>query len=105
MKRGLLILAAVALVVSVAGCSSSAPKEAAVSITDQGFRPESVTVQATATVTWTNNTNAPQSIKSDQFESAAIDPGGTFVSTFENSGTVRYQSAGQPAQTGTVVVK
>ncbi|MBK7875568.1 MAG: VCBS repeat-containing protein [Planctomycetes bacterium] len=78
-----------------------------VSLTDAGFAPSPVVVQAGTTVTWTNNGSVPRNVQSAtapwSFDSGSIPVGGTYSYTFVSPGT--YQVASQPgALAGSVQV-
>jgi plastocyanin len=81
----------------------------AVTIDNFAFGPETVTVAAGTTVTWTNHDDEPHTVTSAAdpklFKSAALDTDDTFSFTFTQPGTYQYFCAIHPQMTGTVVVK
>ncbi|MFO1009784.1 MAG: FG-GAP-like repeat-containing protein [Planctomycetota bacterium] len=84
-----------------------APTTVAVSLTDAGFAPSALSVQAGTTVTWTNNGTIPHSVQSAtapwSFDSGALSVGASYSYTFVSSGT--YAIASQPgALAGAVAV-
>lgn len=118
----------VALAVAAAGCSGSsdstptsppggntggntggnpAATGPAVSISGFAFAPVSLTVQAGATVQWTNKDATAHTVTADDasFGSANLGNGGTFSMTFSKAGTYSYHCAIHPSMTGTVVVQ
>lgn len=86
--------------------SAAAQGAASVSIVDFAFDPGSVTVDAGATVTWTNMGSSPHTVTADDgsFDSGTLDPGGTFSFTFDTAGTVSYHCAIHPNMVGSVAV-
>jgi plastocyanin len=86
--------------------SAAAQGAASVSIVDFAFDPGLVTVDAGATVTWTNQGPSPHTVTADDgsFDSGTLDAGGTFSFTFTNAGTVSYHCTIHPNMVGSVVV-
>lgn len=86
--------------------SAAAQGSASVSIVDFAFDPGSVTVDAGATVTWTNQGPSPHTVTADDgsFDSGTLDAGGTFSFTFNTAGTVSYHCTIHPNMVGSVVV-
>ena len=76
-----------------------------VAIAAGGFSPQSITVPPGTTVTWTNNTNIPQTVNQvqGQFISGFIFVGKTWSYTFATPGVFQYKSA-TSGITGTVTV-
>ena len=99
-----------------AGGSGSA---AEVLIAGNAFSPQSVTVTAGTTVTWTNNDSAPHNVVSaddastgaaltDAFASGNLTQGETFSFTFDKAGTYYYECsihAAMATMHGTVIVQ
>jgi plastocyanin len=96
--------------------------EALVSYTDQGFEPESVTVEAGDTVRFTNNSShdmwvaassatgdlypAPGTCGQSAFDVCkAIGRGMFYEFTFEEAGSWGYQDNSNPMKTGVVIVE
>jgi plastocyanin len=78
-----------------------------ISIVNGKFRPKNVTVKAGATLTWTNNSDKPESITSDSpgmFDSGPLAPGATWKYTFSQAGTFPYHSTGTSSTFGSVTV-
>jgi len=134
MKRWLLLAGiAVLAVLVLTACGSSAyggsiPTSdsaspsgggSAVSIVDFAFAPQTLTVNAGTTVTWTNNDGAPHSVAATDgpstgakttglFDSGNLGSGQTFSFTFDKAGTYYYDCtlhAAQASMHGTVIVQ
>ena len=71
------------------------------------FAPTSMTVNAGATVTWTNMDQEPHTVMSSDglFRSGALDTGDSFSFTFDKPGTYQYVCTIHPRMVGTVVVE
>jgi plastocyanin len=105
------IVALAAIVALVAATASVRAASAAVSIVDFAFQPDSVTVQAGSSVTWTvTRANDPHTVTpldppTAFVGSGLLRQGDTFVVTFSAPGTYRYICSIHPEQMrGTVVV-
>ncbi|MGI8485727.1 MAG: cupredoxin domain-containing protein, partial [Thermomicrobiales bacterium] len=63
-----------------------------VSIKQFAFTPNSITVPAGGSVTWTNNEVIPHTVTADDgsFSSDNLSKGDTFTQTFETAGTITY---------------
>jgi plastocyanin len=87
-----------------AGATTTGPVEA--SIVDLTFQPDSVEIDAGATVTWTNEDAVPHTVtaRTDAFNSGVMQEGATFSHTFDEPGTFDYFCAIHPSMTGTVTV-
>lgn len=106
---GLLLIAALLLShMASQGAHGSAQETASVAVGDNFYDPNAVTVQAGATVTWTNNGLALHTVTSDDgvFDSGYnLAPGTTFSFTFANPGTYPYHCLVHGTiQSGTVTV-
>ncbi len=78
-----------------------------VSIVNGKFRPKNVTVKVGATLTWTNNSDKPESVTSDSpglFDSGPLAPNATWKYTFSKAGTFPYHSTGTSSTFGSVTV-
>lgn len=128
MKLRTYLVAACAVGVALAGCSSSRPAADTgvstptaplsvtappapvgsnqVSIDDFAFAPATLTVQAGATVTWTNRDEEPHTVAASDgsFHSPGMGTGGTFSHTFPIAGKFDYVCSIHPMMHGTVVV-
>lgn len=90
----------------------SAAAEASVTAVDFSFQPDSVTVAAGSTVTWTNEDEAPHTVTAgtpaqpapDEFD-LPLDEGTTAEFTFEESGTFDYYCTIHPDMQAEVVVE
>ncbi len=88
-------------------------------IASYAFSPQSITVKAGTTVTWTNNDSVPHNVVSasdastgasttDTFASGNLTQGQTFSYTFDTAGTYYYECsihASMATMHGTVVVQ
>jgi plastocyanin len=70
----------------------AAPQDVAVSIVDNNFTPNKVTVPVGATVVWTHQGQKPHTVTSDDgaFSSGTLNGGGSFKQTFDKPGTFPY---------------
>ncbi|MBI5362070.1 MAG: VCBS repeat-containing protein [Planctomycetes bacterium] len=84
-----------------------APMPVAVSVTDAGFAPDPLTIQAGATVTWTNNSSVARNVKAAtapwSFDSGSIAIGSTYAYTFVEPGTYTLQSLPGPLSSTVIV--
>jgi plastocyanin len=78
-----------------------------VKIDNFSFGPETLTVAAGTTVTWTNNDDVPHTVVSDDkvFKSKALDTDDKFAYTFTKPGTYNYFCSVHPKMTAKVVVR
>jgi plastocyanin len=92
-----------------AGAASGEGQEAATVVLakDFMFAPVSVTVQAGATVTWTNKDGEPHTVVSDAglFRSGAMDTNESFSYRFDKPGTYHYVCSIHPRMSGTIIVR
>ena len=81
----------------------------AIDIDNFDFGPQSLTVAAGATVTWTNHDDEPHTVVSADdprlFKSGPLDTDDKFTFTFTKPGTYKYFCSIHPHMTGTVIVK
>jgi plastocyanin len=81
----------------------------AVSIDNFAFAPQTITVAAGTTVTWTNHDDEGHTVVSDDspalFKSAGLDTDDSFTFTFAKAGTYKYHCSIHPRMTGTIVVQ
>jgi len=80
----------------------------AVSIDNFTFTPQTLTVKAGTTVTWTNRDDIPHGIASDNNafrRSKALDTDDKFAFTFTTPGTYKYFCYVHPHMTGTILVQ
>jgi amicyanin len=98
-----------ALLVAAAISAASAAQAAniTVKIDNFTFNPQTVTVKAGDTVTWTNADDIPHTVtsKTSQFRSKALDTDDTFAFTFAAPGTFDYFCSLHPHMTGSIVVE
>ena len=78
-----------------------------VTIDNFSFGPQTITVKAGDTVTWTNHDDIPHTVTSSTkaFRSKALDTDDAFSFTFATPGTYSYFCSLHPKMTGTVVVE
>jgi plastocyanin len=71
------------------------------------FDPESVTIKAGESVTWTNQDSASHTVVGDngEFQSGDLAKGAGFTFTFDKAGTYTYHCSIHPSMKGTVVVQ
>jgi plastocyanin len=78
---------------------------ASVAIVNFAFSPQSLTIQAGTTVTWTNLDSETQSVTADNgVFNARVPPGGSVSFTFKRAGTYPYHCVPHPEMTGTIIV-
>jgi plastocyanin len=90
------------------GWADNAAQGAAVSIDNFTFGPQTLTVKAGTTVTWTNKDDIPHGIASANnafTKSKALDTDDSYSFTFTTPGTYQYFCYIHPHMTGTVVVE
>jgi plastocyanin len=94
--------------VVIPGWAQNAVQAPAVSIDNFTFNPQTLTVKAGTTVTWTNKDDIPHGIASDNnafTRSKALDTDDSFSFTFATPGTYKYFCYVHPHMTGTIVVE
>ncbi len=79
----------------------------AVEIIEDSFDPETTTVMAGETVSWTNMDDETHTVTADDgtFDSGEIENGESFNYTFEETGTFDYYCTIHPEMTGSVIVE
>jgi amicyanin len=116
MKKLLLafVMAAVLGVVLVSGCTQPAPPPSGnvVNIQNIAFNPQTITVSAGTTVTWTNLDGVNHQILADagqadiaDFSSPTMSQGSTYSYTFHKAGTWAYHCSIHTGMKGTVIVQ
>lgn len=122
MKRVVIsLLALSALIVLLAGCSSSptssnptTPTTHDISIVDSAFQPQNKTIAVGDSVRWTNNgarthtsTSGTSGTPDGIWNSGDITPGNTYERTFDTAGTFPYYCKYHYAtgMTGTITVQ
>lgn len=80
--------------------------QVSVSISDTGYSPQTLHIQAGTTVVWRNYGNMPHTVTFNNYSlnSGTISPGSSFSHTFTTSGTWNYYCQFHPSMTGSVVV-
>jgi plastocyanin len=91
----------------VRASSDGAPAEVEVKIDNFSFGPQTVTVPAGTTVTWTNRDDIPHTVVSTDgvFKSKVRDTDEKFSYTFTKAGSYSYFCSVHPKMTGKVVVQ
>jgi len=105
-----ILTVAAALMIASPNLQANADQPAApadVKIDNFAFGPQSLTVKAGTTVTWTNRDDIPHTVVSSDgvFKSKARDTDETFSYKFEKAGTYSYFCSLHPKMTGQVVVQ
>jgi len=103
----------IAVLLLLAGSSSVTANDqpsaanAAVKIDNFVFGPQTITIPAGTTVTWTNSDDTPHTVVSTGgvFKSKVMDTGEKFSYTFTKVGTYLYFCSVHPKMTGKVVVQ
>ncbi|OGH11703.1 MAG: hypothetical protein A3B38_03370 [Candidatus Levybacteria bacterium RIFCSPLOWO2_01_FULL_36_13] len=94
--------------------SANESKEAAVSVTANGFEPATLTVRVGTNVVWTNSSGDAANVSSDNHPThlrfpflnlGTFENGQTVSVVFEKIGTYTYHNHLRPEQTGTVTVQ
>ena len=89
------------------GWADNAAQGGAVSIDNFTFGPQTLTVKAGTTVTWTNKDDIPHTVAAvnKEFRSKALDTDDAYTFTFTTPGTYAYFCSLHPHMTGTIVVE
>jgi plastocyanin len=90
------------------GWADTAAQASAVSIDNFTFGPQTLTVKAGTTITWTNKDDIPHGIASANngfAKSRALDTDDGYSFTFTTPGTYQYFCYIHPHMTGTIVVE
>ena len=75
-------------------------------IEDDYFEPKDAVVDPGTTLMWINRGQEQHTVTSDdgQFDSGVLEPGDTFLTTVEGSGTLTYHCTLHPEMTGSITV-
>jgi amicyanin len=86
---------------------AAAPQNAEVKIDNFTFAPQSLTIKAGTTVTWTNEDDIPHTVvaTAKAFKSKVLDTDDKFSFTFTTAGSYEYFCSLHPHMTGTIVVE
>jgi plastocyanin len=117
MRARSLLLSAAMLALAAAGCTASPPESSrevpadagpvaddpTVAVLGRSFDPETLVVTEGTTVTWVWEDTSAHDVVGDGFDSG-IQSTGTFVFTFDETGTYPYVCTLHPGMDGTVVV-
>ena len=104
LAAGFAVMATVTVTVLAA---PTTPQSAEVKIDNFTFAPQSLTVKAGTTVTWTNEDDIPHTVAATgkAFKSKALDTDDKFSFTFTTAGSYEYFCSLHPHMTGTIVVE
>jgi|SRR5579884_4221821 len=106
MKRSQILQAACVGLVLFGFTHLANAEDAQVTIDNFTFSPQTLTVKAGMTVTWTNRDDIPHTVTSlPTFKSKALDSEDAFSFTFTTPGTYKYFCSLHPHMTGTIVVE
>jgi plastocyanin len=85
----------------------AAPESAEMKIDNFTFAPQSLTIKAGTTVTWTNEDDIPHTVvaTAKAFKSKVLDTDDKFSFTFTTAGSYEYFCSLHPHMTGTIVVE
>jgi plastocyanin len=97
------IIITVAILVFFSGVATA--DTAQVLIKDFQFRPDSITINAGDTVTWTHPGPASHTVKFADSESPVLKNGATYSKTFSQAGMFAYECGVHPYMKGTVIVR
>ena len=75
-------------------------------IEDNYFEPTDALVEPGTTLMWLNHGQEQHTVTADdgQFDSAVLNPGDSFLTTVEGSGTLTYHCTLHPEMTGSIIV-
>ena len=75
-------------------------------IEDDSFEPRDAVVDPGTTLMWINRGQEQHTVTADdgQFDSGVLNPGDTFLTTVEGSGTLTYHCTLHPEMTGSITV-
>jgi plastocyanin len=101
------VLPAAAAQAAATQAAEAQAAETEVKIDNFTFAPQSITVKAGTTVTWSNDDDIPHTVaaKTKLFKSKALDTGDKFSFTFTTPGAFEYFCSLHPHMTATIVVE
>ena len=72
-----------------------------------GYAPDTITIKAGETITWTNDGSLVHTVTPDgaSFDSGVLNKGDTWTHTFDSPGTFTYHCTPHPWMKATVVVQ
>ncbi len=109
MKRilNVLVICAATMLLAAGFAAEKPAVENQVTIDNFSFSPQSVTIHAGDSVTWTNKDDVPHLVVSTTkaFRSGVLDTDGRFCFKFDRPGTYDYFCSMHPRMTGKIVVK
>jgi len=100
-------LAALTCIAAWDALAADNPSATIVVAKDFMFSPNTLTVPAGSTVTWTNHDQEPHTVVGDTglFRSGAMDTNESFSFKFDQPGTYRFICSIHPQMVGTIVVQ
>jgi plastocyanin len=91
---------------ALAACLAEAwAAPSAITIDGMRFQPETLTVRKGERVTWVNKDLVPHTVTHKQFDSATIEPDGSWTFIANKPGTYHYVCAFHPVMKATLIVK
>jgi len=105
-KLAIITIFLVLAAILAGACSSGGSSGNTVSISGFAFKPASLNVSTSTTVTWTNNDSVTHTVTSDTgaFSSGDLSSGQTYSYTFNQAGTFAYHCSIHTYMHGTVTV-
>ncbi len=102
-----MISAAIGLLITGISMTGEAMAVNVVSVGDNFFAPQAMTVPVGSAIEWRNNGNLPHTATADSgtWDSSMLKKGQTFSQSFEAPGTFTYICSFHPEMVGTVVVE
>jgi plastocyanin len=99
--------AVMATVFATVLAAPATPENAEVKIDNFTFAPQSLTIKAGTTVTWTNEDDIPHTVvaTAKAFRAKVLDTDDKFSFTFTTAGSYEYFCSLHPHMTGTIVVE
>jgi plastocyanin len=102
-----LYLVAILWMAALSAPAADAPNANRIVVKDFMFTPNSLTIKAGSSVTWSNQDDEPHTVVSDAglFRSGAMDTNESFSFKFDKPGTYHFTCSIHPRMVGTIVVQ
>jgi plastocyanin len=102
-----LCLVAMLWMAALSAPAADAPDANRIVVKDFMFTPNSLTIKAGSSVTWSNQDDEPHTVVSDAglFRSGAMDTNESFSYKFDSPGTYHFTCSIHPRMVGTIVVQ
>jgi plastocyanin len=102
-----LCLAAMLWMAALSAPAADAPDANRIVVKDFMFTPNTLTIKAGSSVTWSNQDDEPHTVVSDAglFRSGAMDTNESFSFKFDKPGTYHFTCSIHPRMVGTIVVQ